>query len=630
MCGICGYIHSNEKADSGTLKKMCSYLVHRGPDSEGLFVEDNVALGMRRLSIIDIEGGNQPIHSEKGDLLLVCNGEIYNFPDLRKQLIGKGHTFSTRSDAEVILHLYEDTGQDCVKHLEGMFSFALFDRAKKSLMLARDRLGKKPLYYAFFPGRYFVFSSEMRSLLAYGKLSRRLDTDALFRYFLFDYVPEPHSIFAGIKKLTPGNYLVLHKGELRQHEYWNLYDQPEQKNVKLSDAEDHVEKLIEDAVAKRLISDVPLGVFLSGGIDSSLIAAIMQSKTGTPVKAFSINFKEKSFDESKYAQLAAKKLGVELHTKVFSSDDSVQLIDEVVSKSSEPFADPSILPTYLLSNFARQEVTVALSGDAGDEVFAGYPTYQAHRLARCLPRLLGSLLRPLAGLIPVSYDNISLDFKVKKFLEGLRFPLEKRNQIWLGAFYPSQIKELVNEWPEDDEAQIAMLFQPITEKASAVPDRKWLNRILYQDIHFYLSHNMFFKIDTASMLNSLEVRCPFADHKLVEYMFTLPPAFKMRGLKTKYILKRIANRHLPSEIVNRPKKGFGIPVGHWFRNELKDFASSVLFSTGVEKDFINKKYVEQLWEEHQRGKKDNRKMLWNLFIFRLWHSHLSTFDPNHG
>jgi len=618
MCGICGFIRDSEveSCDLETIKKMNQAIYHRGPDDEGYFVENNVALGVRRLSIIDLFRGHQPVYNENGMILIIFNGEIYNFKELRIDLEKRGHRFSTNTDTEVIVHLYEDFGFDCLKRLNGMFAFAIYDKTEDLLFVARDRLGIKPLHY-YFNGKVFVFGSELKSLLQFPGLPREIDLKSLNKYLTFEYVPAPNTIYKNIYKLQPGHYLIFKNGRLLIKRYWNL----SYKDKPIKSKDECIEKLkwyIDDSVRKRMISDVPLGSFLSGGIDSSLITAFMTRQSSQKVKTFSVSFDDKSFDESRYARQIASFLGTEHYEEKLTPRMLLDLVPQIMSVLDEPFADASVIPTYLLSKFTRENVIVALSGDGGDEVFAGYPTYQAHKMARYFPKMVYRIAKGVVNWLPVSDDDITFDFKAKKFISGIPYTPEIRHQIWLGSFEPFQKRKLFSAevrrcLKSDDEFDI--LFRSLR----GCDADNYLEKVLWLDMHFYLQDNMLLKVDRTSMANSLEVRVPYLDHRLVEFVCGLPANMKLNGLTTKYILKKTAKDMLPDEIINRAKKGFGVPVAKWVKNELKDFILDILDVKKIKKEGIfNPKFIGDLLEDHFNGTKDNRKLIWTLAIFELW------------
>jgi asparagine synthase (glutamine-hydrolysing) len=623
LCGISGFVGSPLERTRAelTIRAMCRVLRHRGPDDEGYHLEPGVALGMRRLSVIDLAGGHQPMSNEDGSISIVFNGEIYNFPQLRAALQGRHH-FRSRSDTEVVLHLFEDLGSEAVDRLEGMFAFAIWDRNRRRLVLARDRMGKKPLHYAVL-GRELIFASELKAMLQHPRVNPGLSIPALTRYLVHDYVPAPGTIFPGIRKLPPGHTLVYQDGTVTLHRYWDLPAPGEPSQTSVGEDARRLQQLLEGAVRRRLISDVPLGAFLSGGIDSSAVTALMVRNTAGRVKTFTIGFAEKSFDEAAHARRIAARLGTDHHEAVMTPTTVFNVIDEIGGLLDEPLADASFLPTYLLSRFTRQHVTVALSGDGGDELFAGYPTYQAHRIARLVDGVSPSLLRaagPLAGRLPVSYANFSLDFKIKKFTAGLGHPLELRHALWLGSFSPAELPTLLTEdaWREvrtDD------VFSDVRGHAATAAARDWLHRALYLDAKLYLQDDVLVKVDRASMASSLEVRSPFLDTAVVDFASRLPGSRKLRGLTTKYLLKRSLRDLLPADLLRRPKKGFGIPLGLWIRGELRGFFEDTLDPRRIAvQGIFQPEAVSRLLSEHLTGRRDNRKKLWNLFVFQRWHA----------
>ena len=608
---------------------MTDSLTHRGPDDSGILVRNqngvSVGLGHRRLSIIDLSpAGHQPMANEKEDTWIVYNGEVYNFPELRKDL-EPHHSFKSHSDTEVILHLYEDKGEDCFFPLNGMFALAIWDQARGRLVLARDRIGKKPLYYAVFPGE-IAFASELKALLFHPRIKREIDPLALSHYLSFEYVAAPLSIFQGIKKLPPGSSLTFSAGEQKAatRTYWDInfgLDQGREESSR-EEVEARIRDLLLKSVERRLISDVPLGVFLSGGIDSSAVVAMM-SRLRDPgkIQTFTIGFEEKSFDESSYARQVARYFGTDHHEEVLDPHRMLEIFPEVAGFLDEPFADASIIPTYLLSRFTRRNVTVALGGDGGDELFSGYPTFQAHRLALVfarLPRLIQKGFEEVARRLPVSMKNISWDFRAKQFLKGIPYPPEIRNQVWLGAF---SADDQVGLFSGDYEKAVAGSdpYAPIRALVPGIVSRNVWDRLTYLYMKFYLAEDILAKVDRASMAVSLEVRAPFLDPELVGFVNSLPAEMKIRGLTTKYILKRALKGLLPPEILNRQKKGFGIPVGLWLRGELRDLMLSLLEPGKIRREGIfNPEHITSLIGEHCAGKRDNRKQLWTLIMFELW------------
>jgi asparagine synthase (glutamine-hydrolysing) len=623
MCGIAGIIETDRPVDREALRNMACALRHRGPDDEEFYVAEgqgsgaSVGLGFRRLAIIDLGGGRQPMCNEDGSLWLVCNGELYNYQELRRELEAKGHKFRTHCDVETLLHLYEERGVDCVTAVNGMFAAAIWDAKAQTLFLARDRLGKKPLYYRTTP-KQLLFGSEVKALLQHPACPRELDHRSLSKYLAYEYVPSPHCIFKGINKLPAGHSLTWKCGETRIRRYWDLRFPEPIRRPEAQIAEELCERL-KEAVRLRLISDVPLGVFLSGGIDSSSVVAMMaELRPASQIKTFAIGFEEQSFDESRYARRVAEFFGTEHHQDILQSRVLLEMLPEVAAFLDEPFADASVIPTYLLSRFTRRRVTVALGGDGGDELFAGYPTFPAHRVARFyrVPKAIHNrLVLPLAGLLPVSTENFSLDFKVKRFLRGAGARAAIRDQIWLGAFTPAEQESLLEGMSGEIDH-----YEDIAQVERDCPGRDPVQRLVYQYCKLYLAEDILVKVDRASMACSLEARAPFLDYTFVEFANSIPSHLKLKGLRPKYILKRAMHGKLPPEILARGKKGFGIPIAKWFRTGLKDLVQDALSARRIrEQGIFNHRTVERLLAEHLQGTRDNRKELWTLLMFQLWH-----------
>jgi asparagine synthase (glutamine-hydrolysing) len=610
-----------DPVDRDVLARMSRVLSHRGPDDEGSYVHEYgdgvaVGLGFRRLSIIDLESGNQPITNETGSVQLVFNGEIYNFRELRRELEAGGHRFSTNADTEVIVHLYEDVGARCVERLNGMFAFALWDENRRELILARDRLGKKPLYYAQLETS-LLFGSELKSLLQHPRCPRELDFDSLSGYLALEYVPTPRSIFVGVKKLPGAHLLRWREGRSSIEAYWDLEFHGE---AVTETADEYVEQFrvhFREAVRRRLISDVPLGAFLSGGIDSSSVVAMMADALPSgAVKTFTIGFGERSFDESEHARRVAAHFGTEHHEDVFTPGVMLDLLPSLVEFLDEPFADASILPTYLLSRFTREHVTVALGGDGSDELLAGYPTFTADRVSNVyrMPRSLHErVLLPLADRLPVSTSNFSVDFKLKRFLRGAVFPGVMRHPVWLGSFTPAEQAALLGRKTTGSLDQWQSAFD-------AAPTETRLERLIYAYAKTYLQDDILVKVDRASMACSLEVRAPFLDVELVEFLGRVPVGLKLRRFDTKHLLKRAMADVLPPGITTRRKKGFGIPIAQWFKRELRDALEDELSERRLrDQGIFEPSEVQRLLSEHMAGRRDHRKQLWTLFVFQLWH-----------
>ncbi|MGH7764260.1 MAG: asparagine synthase (glutamine-hydrolyzing) [Candidatus Dormibacteraceae bacterium] len=622
MCGICGVAGGEPAAGRELVQKMCAALAHRGPDDEGSVHLDGVTLGMRRLSIIDLQGGHQPLHNEDSNIWVVQNGEIYNHLELRDQLMAAGHSFYTQSDTEVLVHGYEQWGEDLAGRLNGMFAFAVLDRRRGAMFLARDRMGIKPLHYAIEGGR-LVFASELKALLRDPALRKGVDPVALDQYLAYEFVPSPRSIVRGVGKLSPGHTLTwsIAGGTRRVHRYWApaLNEDGTAANRSLDEECDELRSVLRESVRKELISDVPLGVFLSGGIDSSAVAAMM-TQLGTDVKSFSVGFAERSFDEAPYARQVARHLGTDHHELILEPAMLLGLIPRLPALLDEPLADASIIPTYLLSAFTRGHVKVALGGDGGDELFAGYPTMQAHRLAGYYmraPRLLREgLVEPVVRRLPVSRDNLSFDFRARRFVGGARYPIEERHQRWMGSFAPEDRMALLCA---DVRREIAGA-NPSPPQTTLIRDEGGgLNQVLLLDMRMYLENDILVKLDRASMMASLEGRVPMLNNDFVAYGTRLPLNMKLRGLRSKFLLKRALRGILPDSILNRPKKGFGIPVADWFRGPLKEQMLSVLSPDRIAgQGWFEPAAVSRLIDEHLTGRRDNRKQLWTLFAFELW------------
>lgn len=626
MCGICGIVANDawRPVDPRALAAMCGTLIHRGPDSAGQVIRGAAGLAMRRLAIIDVAGGEQPLANEDETIHVVCNGEIYNFRGLRAELVDLGHRFRTGSDCEVIVHAYERYGDGFVERLNGMFAFALWDERRRRLLLARDRVGIKPLYYAQHDGQ-FLFASEPKALLASPGFPRSLDLVSLNHYLTYEYVPTPRSIFAGVRKLRPGHLLVLEGGRATETPYWHLDLTPDPYLARASEAElaERLWETLRESVRLELVSDVPLGVFLSGGIDSSAVAAAMTELNQGDVRSFSIGFADRTFDESRYARRVASYLGTSHSELILEPRLAWELIPNIAEFLDEPLADASIVPTHLLSRFTRQQVTVALGGDGGDELFAGYSTVQAHRLAGYYGRV-PSLIRegviaPLVRRLPVSHNNLSLDFRAKKFIQAMGHLLAERHHLWLGAYSPADKQELLQ--PEIL-AQIGTTdtFDALDEHRARCGGYDDISQVLYFDMKMYLEGDILVKVDRASMGCSLEARVPLLNALLLEFATRLPVDLKLRGMTRKYLLRRALAGRLPDEIINRPKKGFGMPVSRWLRQELRELMMDLLAGDRLRgQGIFSPAYVEQLVEDHLALRQDNRKLLWALVVFQLWH-----------
>ena len=618
MCGIAGFVNrEGEPADPGLLARMTATLAHRGPDGEGEYTDGPAALGHRRLSIIDVDGGSQPLGNEDGSIWVSFNGEIYNDPELRGELLAAGHRFRTDCDTESLVHLYEEHGDDFPRRLNGMFALALWDARRRRLVLGRDRMGQKPLFYAETGRGGLVFGSEPKALLAHPEVARRLDPRGLARYLFYEYIPGPHAIWGGMNKLPPGHVLTFERGVTRVARFWESPG-PSPDPPPFEEAASTFWGDFRGSVARHRRSDVPLGVFLSGGVDSSSVAAALaELEPASSIRTFSIGFDDRSFDESDHARLVARHLGTDHRERIFAPGMVVDLLPEVVGWLDEPFGDASILPTHLLSRFAREEVTVALGGDGADELLAGYPTFTAERASGIFGRLPGpvrALARSAAGRLPVDLGNLSLDFKAKQFLRGAGEPSPLAHQRWLGSFSGAEIRRLLVE-PGDVDVEAEHL-----DRASAlIPDADPLTRSLrlYQDT--YLPDDILAKVDRASMACGLEVRAPFLDAGLVDSVARLPSSYKYGRGVTKRLLKRAARGRLPDAILDRPKKGFGIPVARWLNGPLAPLLDAMLAPDRLERQgLFRPEEVARRVGEHRAGVRDHRKPLWSLLMFQLW------------
>ncbi|HUP45720.1 MAG TPA: asparagine synthase (glutamine-hydrolyzing) [Thermoanaerobaculia bacterium] len=618
MCGIFGGLALTEPFSAQTEAALRG-LSHRGPDGEGLLEIGDAVLGHRRLSVIDPSpAGGQPMWDARRRVVTVFNGEIYNYRELRQECRAAGLEFRSESDTEVILNQYLIHGTKVFDRLNGMFALALYDTRSGEAYLARDPFGIKPLYYARTGGGLY-FSSELQTLLATEGVDRRVDGTALQAYLQLDYVPTPYSIVRGVRKLDSGSFLrVTWDGAVTIEPYF--VRRPAEIG---DDPAGQLAEIIDAAVARHVIADVPLGVFLSGGIDSSIVADAARRVTGRPVSTFSIGFEEPSFDESRYFGIVADALGVTAHTRTLSARTMLDLIPRIARISGEPLADGSIYPTYLLAQFAREHVTVALSGDGADELFAGYPTYFAHAVARRIPAPLAPLLRTAGtvahAVIPVSFENLSTDYKLKKFLDGFDADLIRRHIRWMGTFSERDLPHLLIDHDRDGDRAVAeLLLQPAASRDH------WLEKLLRTDQRFYLQDGVLVKVDRASMAHSLEVRVPFLDRAMIAFADGLDAHAKLRGRTSKVILRRHAASRFPPMIAGRPKKGFGAPLGHWFRSELRPMLDEVFSVRRIEeRGIFRPSFVRNLLEAHWSGRRDHRKQIFNLLSFALWHDHFA-------
>jgi asparagine synthase (glutamine-hydrolysing) len=618
MCGIAGIAAFATAAPPSVrqIEAMCASIVHRGPDDQGIEVRDGVGLGMRRLSIIDLAGGHQPIGNEDGSIKIVFNGEIYNFRELRRELEARGHRFATNSDTEVIVHAYEEFGVRCPDHLNGMFAFAIHDAKRRRVFLARDHLGIKPLYYAFSP-THLVWGSEIKALLASNLVGRDLDMDALGQFLSWEYVPGEATLFRGIRKLGAGCYLELDLDQPRCEpaQYWDVPKSAETLGRSEAEWIEAVDAKLASCVQRQLVSDVPLGAFLSGGVDSSAMTASMGRAT-----TFSIGFDDATYNELKWARRVATHLGLDHHDEVLRPS-TIELFHKLMHHMDDPIGDFSIFPTYLVSRLARERVKVVLSGDGGDELFGGYETYAADRVAQRLGWMAksggGRLLGTLGQAIRPRSAKKGLVNKAKRFLEGLSHPPKLGHARWrlfLGEEGRQALftKDALETMETPVEAHIVTLLQQARHLQP-------VNRGLYVDLKSYLCDNILVKVDRMSMATSLEARVPYLDKELVELAFQIPDDYKLDGMKTKPLLKAVASRHVPAECVYRPKEGFSIPIKNWLSGEIRPLMEDLLNPKELAREGIFQAAQVERWkDEHVSGSANHSHGLWSLMVFQAW------------
>ncbi len=621
MCGIVGFTskHFGDE-ERAILERMNAAILHRGPDEDGYYTAEGIGMAMRRLSIIDLASGQQPIHNRDRSKWIVYNGEVYNYQSLRSDLEDGGDSFYTNSDTEAIVHLYDKHGKDCLKYLRGMFAFAIWDDRDKSLFIARDRVGKKPLLYSHRPNGDLVFGSEFRALLEHPSISRDIDRDAIDKYLSYLCVPAPLTAFREIRKLEPGHWLFWKDGEITTERYW-LPDFSEKIDVSEEEAIEETTRILREAVKLRMISEVPLGAFLSGGVDSSTVVALMAEVSDRPVKTFSIGFEEQDYSELEHARKVADHIGAE-HSEFIVRPDALEVLPTLVDHYGEPYADSSAIPTYYVARETRKHVTVALNGDGGDESFAGYERYAAMLLAEkysSIPKALRKLLIefPLSAL-PTSELRRSRVRDAKRFLSAANLPTTERYFRWVSTFersaketlYTPEFRESLNG--SDSSQTLEQWFR----KANGYSR---LDSVLLTDLMTYLPNDLLVKVDIASMANSLEARSPFLDHELIEFAASLPPALKIRRTETKSLLKKVAARLVPGDVVYRRKMGFGVPIGKWFRGEMKDFLRGRLLSDrSLGRGIVRSEEVMRYVQEHVDGRKDHAFKLWTLLMLELW------------
>ncbi len=616
MCGIAGFVG---EGDSKTLLGMIETLAHRGPDDRGVWQEAGVGLAHARLAVVDLSpGGHQPMHSKDGSVSIVFNGEIYNYKELRQELEAKGKIFSTQSDTEVIVQMYEAFGEASFEQLKGMYAFGLYDTKKESLFLVRDRMGEKPLYFSEAKGT-LVFASEPKALFVHPAVPRVVDHKGVVSYLTHDAALTPVSVFSGVQKLEPAMYAVYTKGVLTKQTYWH----PPQVDTSAVFAEtlSKLDKALMHSVSSQMVADVPVGVFLSGGLDSSLITYYAQQASTQPVHTFSLGFKERSYDESSYAQKVAKHLGTVHHERIVTPEQVREALHAVVDKLDEPIADPALLPNYLLAQFAREHVTVALGGDGGDELFLGYPTFIAEQWLswyKKLPTFVRRrLVEPLVRALPVSHHYFSLDFKAKQFLRGVGVPAPYTHQAWLESFNEAERRELLTPGYQASLPQNP--YARIDEYLAELPGADVHMQTVYFYLRIYMQDIILAKVDRTSMQVALEVRAPFLDTEVVELALRMPREFTYKG-SGKYILRKLMEDRLPKDVVWRGKHGFGLPVGQWFREEWRPLLEETLSHERVVKAGICRpEVVDRLIQEHVAGLYNHRKKLWSLLVLHLWY-----------
>jgi asparagine synthase (glutamine-hydrolysing) len=621
MCGIAGklYFDRERAVDPALLTRMHQVLAHRGPDDSGIYHDGPVGLAHRRLAIIDLSpGGHQPMASADGRVWIVFNGEIYNFLELRAELERQGVRFRSRSDTEVILALYDRDGVDFVRALRGMFALALWDGRTRRLVLARDRAGKKPLLY-YADAERFVFGSEAKALLEDPEVPVAMDPVAIHHYLTFGYVPAPRSAFRDISKVPPAHYLVVDNGVVRTERYWELSYEPKRVASEAALCEELREQLL-DAVRVRLISDVPLGAFLSGGIDSSAVVAMMSRLSSKPVKTFSIGFEDDEFNELPHARLVAQRFGTD-HHEFIVKPDALEVLPELVWHYNEPYADSSAIPTYYLAKLARQHVTVALNGDAGDENFAGYDRYLGMQLAGHydrLPRAARAAIQAGVAALPARGGHRGLVRRAKRFVAAMARPAGERYGSWI-SFFSNEDKTTLYTDGFADAVRGLDAFGWLERAAARVPASDPLDRTLGMDVATYLADDLLVKVDIASMAHALEARSPMVDHRFMEFAAALPASMKLRGRTKKYLLKAALRGILPDAIIDRPKMGFGVPIADWLRRELRDLAHETLLSSRAQaRGLFRPAEVRGLLAAHADPRTPRHFQLWNLLALELW------------
>ncbi len=619
MCGICGFNWKDEEL----IKRMNDRIVHRGPDQDGIYCDDEVSLGHRRLSIIDLsEHGRQPMYNEDKSVCLVFNGEIYNFQELREILLQKGHTFSSNSDSEVIIHAYEEYGTGVLDKLRGMFAFALYDLKEKTLFLARDRIGIKPLYYYHKKGnKKLVFASEIKAIIEDKSIERKLSHQALYDYIGFEFVPAPATMFQDIYKIPAGHYLICRNAEITIKQYWDLDFTPEEPVLSYDESVEKLRELLDHAVESHLVSDVPLGVFLSGGLDSSTIVAMMRRHITGPLKTFTIGYEDKSFSELDYAAQVAEYFDTD-HQVLMLDDIKPEYVEKTLYHLDEPMTDLSTVPLYLLCKQAREHVTVCLSGEGADESFAGYDRFKASKMNLLFRIMPGAVRKQIIGrmvaMLPDQSQKKGAINMLKRFVEGANLPPEGHHLRWQYFANENQNSQLFN-----DQFKSQALFDPFrtvreySERCNA-SDR--INKEIYLDMRYMMTDSVLMKVDKMSMASSLEVRVPLLDHVLVEFLASLPGDWKLKGLKTKYIFRSALKGLLPDNIVNRGKQGYSLPVKHLLRGDMKEYMVTLLNESPIIRENMHLGFVNRLIKEHSDMVHNHNHVLWALINIAIWHN----------
>lgn len=621
MCGIVGIANNRDvPVERDVLERMSRAIVHRGPDDDGFYFNGPVGLGMRRLSIIDVAGGHQPIRNTDGTKWIVFNGEIYNYQELRRGLEDRGRVLYTNSDTEAIVHLYEEEGAECLRHLRGMFAFAIWDERERSLFVARDRVGKKPLLYSHQPNGDLIFGSEFKALLQHPAVARDIDYEAIDSYLSYLCVPAPLTAFKQIRKLEPGHWLRWKDGSIETRRYWRP-DFSTKIKITEEEAIEETTRILRESTRLRMISEVPLGAFLSGGVDSSTVVALMAQESSRPVKTFSIGFEEQDYSELKYARRVAEHVGAE-YNEFIVRPNALEVLPTLVEHYGEPYADPSAIPTYYVSRESRRYVTVALNGDGGDESFVGYERQVAMKYAeiyRRLPQFVRhAAIEPIIGAIPAPTNFRNRLVRFQRFLRAASLPKAERYFAWLSTFDGDAKAELYT----GDFADLTTGLSPIDSLAKSFGTSNGkgiIDASLLADLMHYLPNDLLVKVDIASMANSLEARSPFLDHHVIEFAASLPEDLKQTGTETKSLLKKVASRLVPNDVIYRPKMGFGVPIKHWLGNELQSYSRDILLSAKAQgRGLFNHQVIERLLDEQRRDAKDNSWKLWTLLMLELW------------